>query len=514
MCCYSGLLQCDNYSLIVSMFSDPASELLRPVNSEEFLPPISLWTTLGGLFIVGTVGLAFGLAAVTKYKVTVKAPATARPYGEVRIVQAARGGTVKRIEVKENQPIAKGEALAYIDDSELQTQKKQLQGNIQQSQEKLSQLDAQIGALNSRIAAEGDRANSTIALAEAELSHTVRGYQDKQATSAAEVDEAEANLRQAQEEWEKAQTDLKSAKANLMSIEAALKGARTKRERYQPLAAAGAISKDKLEEAQLEVAQQEQALASQTAVVEGERKTIERQQQAIEAARARLQGAKASLNPNNGTVTMAQEKIAQQQATGKAVIEQLKQEKEQLIQQQVESKSQIQRDSLQLQQLETELKTAIVPAPVAGTIQQINLRNPGQVVRPGDVIAQIVPSLAPLVLKASVKTEDRDKIKIGQPADIRVDGCPYPDFGILKAKVTGISPDSSMLSKDANSSLGSNAVAGGATYEVTLQPESLELSSGGDKCAIHSGMAGTADIISREETVLRFILRKAKLLQA
>ncbi|MGE5656840.1 MAG: HlyD family efflux transporter periplasmic adaptor subunit [Actinomycetota bacterium] len=495
------------------MFGDPASELLRPVSSEEFLPPISRWTTLGGLLIVGTVGLAFGLAAITQYKVTVKAVATARPYGELRIVQAARGGTVKRIEVKENQAIAKGEALAYIDDSDLQTQKRQLQGNIQQSQEKLSQIDAQIRALNGRIAAEGDRANSTLALAEAELSHTARDYQDKQATSVAEVKEVEANLRQAQQEWEKAQADLKSAKASLMSVAVALKGAKAKRERYQPLAAAGAIPKDKLEEAQLEVAQQEQALASQTAVVEGQTKTIERQQQAIAAAQAKLQGAKASLNPNKGTVTMAQEKIAQQRATAKAVLDQLKQEKEQLIQQQVEINSQIKHDSLQLQQLETDLKTAVVPAPVAGTIQQINLRNPGQVVRPGDIIAQIVPSVAPLVIKASVKTQDRDKVKIGQEAYIRVDGCPYLDFGLLRGKVKGISPDSYTLPKDANATFGSRAIAGAASYyEITLEPESLELSSGGNHCVIHSGMAGTADIISREETALHFILRKAKLL--
>nr|WP_322745274.1 cysteine peptidase family C39 domain-containing protein [Coleofasciculus sp. LEGE 07081] len=55
----------------------------------EFLPPISRWSTLGGLFIVGSVGVAIALASVIKYNVTVKASATVRPADELRLVQAS-----------------------------------------------------------------------------------------------------------------------------------------------------------------------------------------------------------------------------------------------------------------------------------------------------------------------------------------------------------------------------------------------------------------------------------------
>ncbi|MGH7997861.1 MAG: HlyD family efflux transporter periplasmic adaptor subunit, partial [Brasilonema sp.] len=37
-----------------------------------------------------------------------------------------------------------------------------------------------------------------------------------------------------------------------------------------------------------------------------------------------------------------------------------------------------------------------------GTILKLELRNPGQVVRPGQAIAQIAPSNAPLIIKARV----------------------------------------------------------------------------------------------------------------
>jgi multidrug efflux pump subunit AcrA (membrane-fusion protein) len=49
-------------------------------------------------------------------------------------------------------------------------------------------------------------------------------------------------------------------------------------------------------------------------------------------------------------------------------------------------------------------------------------------------------------------------------------------------------------------------------YEVTIKPTTLSLNRGKNKCAIRSGMDGRADIISTEETVWQFILKKARLL--
>ena len=50
-----------------------------------------------------------------------------------------------------------------------------------------------------------------------------------------------------------------------------------------------------------------------------------------------------------------------------------------------------------------------------------------------------------------------------------------------------------------------------AGYEVTVRPDTLTLDVSGQTCAILAGMEGSAQIISREETVLRFVLRKARL---
>ena len=115
----------------------------------------------------------------------------------------------------------------------------------------LVQINAQISAINSQLKAETERISRAVAVSERELDRRRRDYRDKQITTAAEVSEAEAHLRQTQEELLGAQAKLKSTSANLRSTEAALNAARSKRDRYQPIAELGALSQERLEEAHL-----------------------------------------------------------------------------------------------------------------------------------------------------------------------------------------------------------------------------------------------------------------------
>jgi multidrug efflux pump subunit AcrA (membrane-fusion protein) len=490
------------------MFKDSHPDCLPSAQIDEFLPPVSRWTTLGGLCLVSTFGIFITLATVIKYNITVKAQATIRPSGEIRIVQSAAEGTVEQIHIEENQTVKAGDAIATIDDSQLQTKKNQLGGTIQQNQLQLMQLDAQIQALGGQIAAETDRQKSAVASATAELSRQQREYEDRQTSSAKEVAEAEAAIKLAEAELQKAQAELTSADANLESRQVALDAAITRRDRYQPVAEAGALPQDRLEEAQLAVEQQEQAVVEQQAIIEGQKQVIERQIQEIEIAKAKLEQVSVGLNPSDAAISMAQEKIAQESATGEASLARLNQERESLLQRQTEIQNQIDRDRQEIEQLETELTKNIIRAPEDGTIQQLNLRNGGQVVRSAESIAQIAPSQVPIVVKARVPAQDIGKVALSQTSLMRVSAYPYPDYGVLKGKVVGISPDA--ISPQGNDTATVKTVI--PYFEVTIEPERLYLTKGDRKYPIQTGMEVTADIISREETVLTFILRKARLL--
>lgn len=433
------------------MLRDSNPDFLRSVSSDEFLPPISRWTTLGGLFLVGTFGVAVMLAAYTKYNVTVKAAAVVRPTGELRIVQASTEGTIKSISVKENQVVKQGDAIAILDNSQLQTKKSQLQGNIQNNQQQLSQIAAQISALDSQQKAEWNLMNRNIASAQADLGRNQRDYQEKQITTKAEVQEAQASV------------DLARAQMN----------------QYQQLANTGAI-------AQLQIKEKEEA---------------------FKAAQARLQRAKATLNPSAAPVAIANERIAQERAKGESTLATLNKERKTLIQRQIEIQNQLNGDARELKQIGMELQKSVIRAPASGTILKLELRNASQVVRPAEPIAQIAPSNTPIVVKARVAAQDIGKVALGQKVQMRVSAYPYPDYGTLTGKVSAIAPDA--IAPESNNA---NAPVVAPSYEVTIQPEKTNLIKGDRPYPIQPGMEIAAEIISREETVLTFMLRKARLL--
>ncbi len=330
------------------MASNPQPKFLPPVQINEFLPPISRWTTFGGLFILFVIGLAVPVAAVTKYKVTVQGRAVIRPTGELRIVQAATEGQVMEIYVNENQIVKKGDIIATIDDSRLQTKKSQLQTNIQQARLQLVQINAQINALNTQIRAETDRIKRTIASAQADLRGRNRAFVDKKITTVSELKEADANVKIAQKELRENEARLKSTQANLLSTKAALGAAKSKRNRYASVAKEGALSKDQMEEAELAVKQQEQAVRAQTALVEAQKQTIERLKQSVGAAIARRSRAQTALNPSNAEVAIATERVAQEKASGEANKATLEKERQGLIKQRIETEKQLERDISEL----------------------------------------------------------------------------------------------------------------------------------------------------------------------
>lgn len=421
-----------------------------PIEANELLPSVSNWTILGGLATVSAIAIATMMATVTQYKVIVNGDATVRPTGELRLVQAATDGIIIDLTAKLNQAVKRGDILATLDSSQLNTQIERLQTSIQQAQLQSIQIEAQINALKSQMQAEIDKIERNLASAKAGYHKSLREYQDRQITTVAEVEEAQANLKLAQDELT----------------------------RYQKLVDSGAISQLQLTE----------------------------KQAAYNTAQARLKRVKTALNPSNAEVEIAAENIAQQQATGQATLANLNKERQGLIQQKTEIERASNRDRSSLKQLETDLKKTKITATTDGIISKLNLRNLGQTVKLGEEIAQIVPSNSAIEIKAKITPQDISKVRLKQPVDLRISACPYPDYGTLSGIVSNISADA-LANSNNNSLLSTNKTF----YEVTIVPDNLVLIQGNKQCPLQLGMEGRADIITAQETVWQFILRKARL---
>lgn len=88
----------------------------------------------------------------------------------------------------------------------------------------------------------------------------------------------------------------------------------------------------------------------------------------------------------------------------------------------------------------------------------------------------------------------------------------YPDYGVLEGRVKRIAQD--VIQSQNNSSNSNSRSARQQTpnfYEVFVSPEASTFGRKEYQCSLQPGMEGSAEIITREETVLRFILRKARL---
>ncbi|MBD0261536.1 MAG: HlyD family efflux transporter periplasmic adaptor subunit [Tolypothrix sp. Co-bin9] len=462
------------------MFHAENRKLLPGIGSQEFLPPISPWTSLTGIFLVGTVCSAIALSSWVKYNVIVKAAGTVRPTGDVRLVQSDMEGTVKNIFVKENQHVKKDDAIAILDDEQLSIKKSQLQGNIQQGMLQLIQINAQMRTLDTQIKAESTVIERSVSAATADLERNQREYQERTSTTNNELLAAQADL-------EKANLDLQKAKADLDF-------AAVDRDRYEELSQNGAIGKREFEQKKLIVIQTKSIL--------------ETQKKSIEIAKAKVASAKVALNPSKAAVAIALGKIAQEKARGESTIATLNKEKQALIQRQVEMQNQINQSNKELQQLKSLFKNSTIRATSDGIILKLNLRNPGQVVAKSESIAEIVPDNAPLLIKAAIPTTEIKKVAIGQKVQLRVDACPYPDYGTLKGAVKAISPD--VIAPQTNNTGAATATAA-SYFEVTIKPESRSFGNSDRQCLIQAGMDAKADIISKEETALQFIMRRTRL---
>jgi HlyD family type I secretion membrane fusion protein len=436
------------------MYQDPHPELLPLVRSDDFLPSISRWTKLGGFVLLGSIAATIALCATTHYNVTVKASATVRPTGELRLVQSASEGTIASIYVQENQRIKAGDAIATLNDSELQTRRQEIQNGIQQGRAEWEQVNAQIKALETQMSAEANLRDRAMASAQADLDRVQRQYQD----------------------------DLLTTQSRIIETEASLEFARGERDRYQQLVESGVISTSQISE----------------------------KEQALKVAEAKLEQVKIALNPSTAPIISAQERVAQEKARGSATLAALGREHESLLQRQIQVQNQINKNQSDLQQAEIALNKSIIRASADGIILNLSLRNQGQVVRPGEAIAQIAPSNIPFVVNAYVTAQDIGKVEVGQKVQLRVSAYPYPDYGTLKGVVTMVAPDATFPNSD--SSKQGSPPAGAAHYEVTIGIERPYLTKDDRQYPIQAGMEARADIISREETTLNFVLRKARLI--
>jgi HlyD family type I secretion membrane fusion protein len=82
-----------------------------------------------------------------------------------------------------------------------------------------------------------------------------------------------------------------------------------------------------------------------------------------------------------------------------------------------------------------------IVAPASGYVFGLKFNTPGSVVAEGDMLTQIVPRDAPLVVKATVKTQDIENVSIGSEARVRLSAFSFRSTPAIDGVVTAVSAD-------------------------------------------------------------------------
>jgi membrane fusion protein, adhesin transport system len=136
-----------------------------------------------------------------------------------------------------------------------------------------------------------------------------------------------------------------------------------------------------------------------------------------------------------------------------------------------------------------------IRAPTRGLVQQVLQRSPGEVVRPGETIARIVPLGDALVAEVLVKPEDIASVKLKDKAEIKVTAYDSSKYGKIKGEVAFISPGT--LEHDDK-----------RTYykvQISFKQERSERFAG--EWRLQPGMTVDAEIISGSKSLLQYMLK-------
>jgi HlyD family secretion protein len=132
----------------------------------------------------------------------------------------------------------------------------------------------------------------------------------------------------------------------------------------------------------------------------------------------------------------------------------------------------------------------IIKSPVAGSITLTRFRNENQVIKPGEILATVIPSSpVNIVVRAIIPISGFGKIEIGQKVNIKLSGFPYMQYGVLRGKIYTVSQ-----------------VPGEGGFSADIELTEGMTSTYREKIRFIHEMDGTADIITMDTRLINKFL--------
>lgn len=224
-------------------------------------------------------------------------------------------------------------------------------------------------------------------------------------------------------------------------------------------------------------------------------------EQALRSHQQRITDTQAQLEQRQSELKQLQAQQVQKQAEAQRLKIESQQRTKQLEVEMTQLKGSIAQTRNLLTSANTQLNERFLYAPVDGTILALNISHPGEVVQPGQTLAQIAPEDAPLVLSAIIPNREAGFIQTGMEVQVKLDAYSFQDYGVIPGEVTSISPQANADPQQ------------GSVYNLEIALAHNYVTDNGEKIYFKPGQTANADIIIRERRILDVLLDPIRKLQ-
>ena len=152
-----------------------------------------------------------------------------------------------------------------------------------------------------------------------------------------------------------------------------------------------------------------------------------------------------------------------------------------------------------LNQSEDRLSRTELRAPVNGIVKNLAVTTVGGVVRPGEVLLEILPLDDSLIVEIEIPPSEIAFVNLGMPATIKMDAYDYTIFGDLEGELVYLSPDTLLKQTDAGST---------PFYRAQVQTVGKRFSKRPNfEFDIIPGMTASVEIKTGSNTVLNYLTK-------
>ncbi|MCH9674770.1 MAG: HlyD family type I secretion periplasmic adaptor subunit [Gammaproteobacteria bacterium] len=415
--------------------------LTQAVQLEESDVPgvVSTGVLLTTLLVVG----AIVWASFTPLNEVSNTPGEVMPAGHVHKVQHLEGGIVANLHVRDGDEVSQGSPLISMAPSATRSELEQLDSRRADLSMTLERVNALLGLREPDFSAFEDRFPK-LATRQSQL------YRDQVANTKQRGEVTQARISQRQSAFDNATGQLRASEEEIGLLQE-LKNMRS------TLAERHVVSRVDLLNSGVRLA---------------------------EALRLRRE--------LQGNVATAQRGIEEAKA---AALEVTAQNREALSTQANEVSAELAEVEQTRLRIEDRLQRLTVTAPVDGIVKGLSINTIGSVIEPGQVLLELVPTTARLMVESRLSTKDVGHVHVGQPVDIKVTSFDAIRYGSISGTLRRISA-STFLDAD-----------GLPYYRAEIDLARAYLGHDANRHRILPGMTVQADIITGSKTVLDYIMK-------